>query len=223
MRPEHIKEQRQKEVRRIHKEQHEIWDKIGKLPLIELDKPIRHGWYKEIVLTENLERYKSKEAVEEIFKVLNTYFWGRTKKECDEKWNCQRSKHFIYRNIPTISKRTFNKLSRKAQILCTPFQYREEKKLKVRFYIRIPLNGYRIKYTRAYNTHRKMLDPNLESQSDVLENRLLKPGLYEANQAANNWNWRRNCWQIPESKRSRIKSKQELRKYRNTSSRSKIE
>lgn len=223
MRPEHIKEQRQKEVRRIHKEQHEIWDKIGKLPLIELDKPIRHGWYKEIVLTENLERYKSKEAVEEIFKVLNTYFWGRTKKECDEKWNCQRSKHFIYRNIPTISKKTFNKLSRKAQILCTPFQCREEKKLKVRFYIRIPLNGYRIKYTRAYNTHRKMLDPNLESQSDVLENRLLKPGLYEANQAANNWNWRRNCWQIPESKRSRIKSKQELRKYRNTSSRSKIE
>jgi len=223
LRPEHIKEQRQKEVRRIHKEQHEIWDKIGKLPLIELDKPIRHGWYKEIVLTENLERYKSKEAVEEIFKVLNTYFWGRTKKECDEKWNCQRSKHFIYRNIPTISKKTFNKLSRKAQILCTPFQYREEKKLKVRFYVRIPLNGYRIKYTRAYNTHRKMLDPNLESQSDVLENRLLKQGLYEANQAANNWNWRRNCWQIPESKRSRIKSKQELRKYRNTSSRSKIE
>ena len=63
MRPVHIKEQRQKEVRRIDKEHREIRKKIHGLPLVKLDKPIRHGWYKEIVLTENLDRYKTQEVV----------------------------------------------------------------------------------------------------------------------------------------------------------------
>ena len=72
MRPVHIKEQRQKEVRRIDKEHREIRKKIHGLPLVKLDKPIRHGWYKEIVFTENLDRYKTQEVVEEIFEILNT-------------------------------------------------------------------------------------------------------------------------------------------------------
>lgn len=213
MRPAHIKEQRQKEVRLIDKERRAIRDEIRKLPLIELEKPIRHGWYKEIVLTENLDRYKSQESVEEIFKILNTYFWGRTKKECEKHWDKQRLEYFIYREVPTISKKQFNKLSAKAQLLCTPFQYRGDKKLKVRFYVRIPVNAYRVKFTRAYNTHRKLLDPNLESRLAVLENRLRKPGIYEA---SDHWNGRRDHWQTPETKRSRIKSKRELIKYRNT-------
>lgn len=223
MRPEHIKAQRQKEARRIRKEQRMIREEIRKRPLIKLDKPIRHGWYKEIVLTENLDRYKSQEAVEEIFEILNTYFWGRTKKECDKQWECQRSKHFIYRNVPTISKKQLNKLSEKAQRLCTPFQYRECKKMKTRFYVRIPLNGYKVKYTRAYNTHKKLLDPNLESRLAVLDQRLLSPGVFEADRATDRWRWRRDDWETSEAKRSRIKSKQELGRYRNASARSIIE
>ena len=216
MRPAHIKELRQKEVRRIDKEHRAISNEIYDLPLIKLDKPIRHGWYKEIVLTENLDRYKSKGAVEEIFKILNTYFWGRTKKECEKHWNKQRSESFIYRDVPTISKKQFNKLSAKAQFLCTPFQYRECKKWKVRFYVRIPVNAYRVKFTRAYNTHRKLLDPSLESRRDLLENRLLRPGLYEAEQSTYHSRWR--CYLHAHGiKTSRTKSKQELGRYNNTS------
>lgn len=213
MRPLNIKAQREKEVRQIRKEQDLLLDEKYKLPLIKLEKPIRHGWYKEIVLTEKLDRYKSQKAVVEIFEVLNTYFWGRTKKECDKQWDDQRSKHFIYKDVPTISKKQFNKLSAKAQFLCTPFQYRECKKIKVRFYVRIPFNGYQIKYTRAYNTHRKLLDPNIESRLVELDNRLLSPGLFEVDRAGDTW---KDYWQIAETKRSRIKSKQTLRKYKNT-------
>jgi hypothetical protein len=216
MRPANIKAQREKEVRQIWKERYKIWDEIRKLPLIKLEKPIRHGWYKEIVLTENLERYKSKGEVEEIFEMLNTYHWGRTKKECEKRWNCERSRSFIYKDVPTISKKQFNQLSRKAQLLCTPFQYRENKKFRTRFYIRIPHNAYRIKFTRAYNTHRKMIDPNLESRLDLLENRLLKPGMYEANEARDPYGKCR-WWKEGQTKTSRVKSKQELGKYRNTS------
>lgn len=213
MRPAHIKDQRQKEVHRIHKEQRVIREEIRELPLIKLEKPIRHGWYKEIVLTENLDRYKSQGDVEEIFKILKTYLWGRTKKECEKRWNCQRSKHFIYRDVPTISKKQFNKLSEKAQRLCTPFRYRECKKLKVRFYVRIPVNAYRVKFTRAYNTHQKLLDPNLESRLAVLEKRLLSSGLYELD-PWKMYNRREVEYQV---KKSRIRTKQKLRRYNNTS------
>ena len=222
MRPANIKAQRQKKVRQIRKERQLISEKIYELPLIKLDKPIRHGWYKEIVLTENLERYKSQKAVEEIFEILNTYFWGRTKKECEKQWDCQRSKSFIYRDVPTISKKQFNKLSEKAQRLCTPFQYRECKKLKTRFYVRIPHNGYRIKFTRAYNTHRKLLDPNLESRLDVLENRLLSPGMFEANRADDRYRWWGNYWHTTELKKSRTRSKQELGRLKNISTKAAI-
>jgi hypothetical protein len=216
MRPVHIKEQRQKEVRRIDKEHREIRKKIHGLPLVKLDKPIRHGWYKEIVFTENLDRYKTQEVVEEIFEILNTYFWGRTKKECEKHWDKQRSEYFIYREVPTISKKQFNKLSAKAQLLCTPFQYREDKKLKVRFYVRIPVNAYRVKFTRAYNTHRKLLDPNLESRLAVLQNYLLSPGIYEAEQTTFRSSWKCD-WNKRETITSRIKAKQKLGRLNNTS------
>lgn len=214
MRPAHIKGQRKKEVRQIWKERRKINEQIRELPLIELEKPIRHGWYKEIVLTENINRYKSKPEVEEIFGVFCTYYWGRTKKECEMHWDAQRSKHFIHREVPTISKKQFNQLSSKAQRLCTPFQYREEKRLRTRFYVRLPHNAYRIKFTRAYNTHRKMLDPNLKSRLAVLENQLKRPGLYEVDQALCSW---RDRWQPPETKRSRIKMKNKLGRFKNTS------
>lgn len=213
MRPAHIKEQRKKEVRQIWKERRKICNEIRELPLIELEKPIRHGWYKEIVLTENLERYKSKKEVEEIFGILCTYYWGRTKKECEQHWDAQRSKHFIHRDVPTISKKQFNQLSSRAQRICTPFQYREEKRLRTRFYIRFPHNAYRIKFTRAYNTHRKMLDPNLESRLAVLENQLLKSGLYEVNKSICRWS-RDYWWKDEEIHHERVKAKQELRKYK---------
>lgn len=222
MRPAHIKEQRKKEVRRIWKERDKLWREKSELPLIKLEKPIRHGWYKEIVLTENLDRYKSKPEVEEIFEVLCTYYWGRTKEECEKHWDAQRSKHFIHRDVPTISKKQFNQLSSKAQRICTPFQYREKKRLHTRFYIRFPHNAYRIKFTRAYNTHRKMLDPNLESRLTVLDERLLSPGMYEMNQSFYKWS-RDYWWKDEEIHHRRVKARQELRRFKNTSAQDAIE
>lgn len=209
MRPAQIQERREKEVRQNLKEQYKIRNKIRNLPLIKLEKPIRHGWYKEIVLTKNIDRYKNKKDIEEIFDVLDTYYWGRTKEICDLHWDSQRSKYFIFREVPTISKKQFNKLSEKAARLCTPFQYRECRKLKTRFYVRIPKNAYSIKYTRAYNTHVKTHDPELHRRESVLEKRLLAPGLYDANK----YNYK-DTWSTKETKKSRIKIKQELGRHK---------
>lgn len=216
MRPAHIKEQREKEVRRLHKEHRKVEREIWELPYVKLDKPVRHGWYKEIVFTRNLERYKNKPEIEEVVEKLQTYFWGRTKKDCEKHWNKQVSKHLIHRDFPTISKKQFNKLSAKAQCLCTPFRYRECRKFRTRFYIRIPKNAYQIKYTRAYITHRKMIDPSLESRRALIENHLLRNGFYDLNERM--FGYRYDDWNQPLVIKDRKKIRQELRKYRNASS-----
>ena len=143
MKPPHIKEQRQKEVRRLHNRQWEIWKLQRELGYIELDKPIRHGWYKEIVITRKAERYKSKAAILEIYDKIERYYWGKTKEDAEKQWLNQTSKHLIYKGFPTLSKKQFNKLSHKAQSMCTSYQYRNQrKKLRIRFYIRIPKGVY---------------------------------------------------------------------------------
>ncbi|MFK7784243.1 MAG: hypothetical protein AB8B56_03955 [Crocinitomicaceae bacterium] len=219
MRPATIKGRRGKEVRQLHKELWEIRRKIWNLPDIELDKPVRHGWYKEIVFTRNLERYKNKPEIEEVVEKLRTYFWGRTKKECEKHWDKQVSKQLIHRDFPTISKKQFNKLSAKAQRLCTPFQYRECRKFRTRFYIRIPKNAYRIKYTRAFITHRKMIDPTLESRRAFIENQLLRNGFYDINEKM--FGYKYDDWDQPLVIKDRKKIKQALRQYKSASAGSK--
>lgn len=179
------------------------------LGYIELKKPIRHGWFKEITITHKVERYKNKAAILEVYSKIEKFFWGRTKAEAQKKWEHQNSKHLIYKDFPTISKRQFNKLSFKAQCMCTPFYYRNErKKLKLRFYIRVPKGAYRIKYNRAYITHSRRIDPLLESESALLEQQLLKKGYYEADQKLDRW---RNYWDIEQREKERLKTERALK------------
>ncbi|QTE22475.1 hypothetical protein [Polaribacter cellanae] len=194
MKPKHIKSKRLQEVRKIWKRQRQISEEIRNLGYLKLDKPIRNGWFKEIAITNKIELYKNKEAVLEVYAKVEKMFWGRTKEEAQKKWLNQISKNLIYKDLPTLSKKQFNKLSDKAKNLCTPFYYRYQKKLKLRFYVRIPKGAYKIKYTRAYVTHTKIIDAKLESEFARLNNQLLKRGYYEAEQKLykykDNWNFR---------------------------------
>ena len=52
MKPVNIKETRQKEVRRLQHRQWDLWKQQRELGYIELKHPIRHGWYKEIIITQ---------------------------------------------------------------------------------------------------------------------------------------------------------------------------
>ena len=191
MKPAHIKCQRLKEVRRIYKRQRAICAEQRALGHTKLDTPIRHGWYKEFVVTKRMERYKHQDAMLEIIAILEKYNWGRTKEEAARRWDTRTSQHLIVRDIPTLSRRQFNKLSDKAKTLCIPFRfYYHKHKTKTRFYVKLPKGSYRIKYTRAYITHRRNIDPLLEQENAFLEGRLLQSGYYEAAQKLNPWNSR---------------------------------
>ncbi|WP_431166669.1 hypothetical protein [Tenacibaculum halocynthiae] len=207
MKPKHIKEQRQKAIRIIRKRQREIYQKIRELGYIKLKEPIRHGWFKEIVITENVERYKNKAAILELYDCIEKSFWGRTKEKADKQWFHKISKHLIYKEFPTISKKQFNRLTYKAQAMCTVFSFRSEnKKIKKRFYIRIPKGAYKIKYTRAYITHSKRIDPELESELDLLEQQLYKSGYYEIWQES----YWKNYWRTPQEHKQKFQVTKQL-------------
>lgn len=199
-------------MRRIWKRRSEVWKKMRGLGYIELKKPIRHGWFKEIIITHKVDRYKNKAAILEVYDKIEKIFWGRTKEEAQKKWLYQTSKHLIYKDFPTISKRQFNKLSFKAQCMCIPFYYKNErKKLKLRFYIKIPKGAYRIKYTRAYITHSKRIDPILEREAALLEQQLLKSGYYEADQKLNRW---KDYWNLSDLEKEKLKTERTLKSFK---------
>lgn len=213
MNPAHIKEQREKEVRRIRKRQSAIYRERFDLGYAELEKPVRHGWYKELVLTVNVERYASRSGIEEVFLLLERQFWGRTKKECCKNWDAQSSKHLIVRDVPTISKKQFGKLSEKAQRLCTPYWFKENKKHRMRYTVRLPKPTVRIRYSRAYITHSKIIDPLLESELDLLDQRLTKQGYYNIHEKGCG---KQKFWWMEEViGKDRRKTKAGLRAYRN--------
>ena len=209
MKPKHLKEQRLKKVRGIIKKREELYTAIRNLGYKPLDKPIRHGWFKEIQIHVNINRYKNEKEIREVFnRVQNKSFWGRTKEEANKVWLAKVSEHLIYKGVPTISKKQFNKLSPKAQAICTLFEYRTKRnRLKKRFYVRIPKGAYKIKYARAYITHSKIIDPELESQVAILNQQLLKHGYYEAEQKINRW---KDYWNITDYKNDRRKTKSNL-------------
>ena len=209
MKPVHIKEQRLKEIRRLQKRQWEIWKLQRELGYIELEKPIRHGWFKEIVITEKANRYKNKAVILEIYSKIERYYWGRTKEDAQKKWLNQTSKYLIYKEFPTLSKKQFNTLSFKAQCMCTAFQFRNDnKKLKVRFYVRIPKGAYRIKHARAYITHRKRIDPTLISEENFITSQLIKKGYYNIYEGMNPW---KDDWNLTNYKQEKLKTKQHLK------------
>jgi len=215
MKPKNIKEKRVKEVRNIYKQRQSIWQQQRALGYYELEKPIRHGWFKELVIVTNVERYKSKAAILEIFEKLEKQFWGRTKDEASEKWQKQVSKYQIYKGLPTLSKKQLNKLSDKAKRLCVAYQYRNEnKKVRIRFYVKIPQGAYKIMYNRAFVTHRKRIDPKLEQTLDLLEQQLNKNKYYEEHQKIYNY---KNDWCLTPIKKSRKQIKNKLKQLQTVS------
>lgn len=180
MKPKNRKELREKEIRRIHKKLDELFVKKSKLKLIKLDEPYRHGWFKELIITNDIDKYANKEYVKEVYRLVEKKVWAKTKEEAERKWQYQISKYLINKEIPTINRKQYNKLSIEAQKLCVPFQYyTKRRRLRTRYYLKIPKGAYKIKFTRAYVTHTRNINPELEKEIAFLYKKMERRGYYE--------------------------------------------
>lgn len=211
MKPVSIKEYREKEVRKLRKELQGLYRRHIDLGYRELEKPIRHGWFMELTIRRNIERYKFKPEIEEIVEKLERSFWGRTKEEAQKSWHNAQSKYLIYKDVPTIGPKTYRKLSEKAKRHCTVFFYRIEKKWRRRYYVRIPKNVYRIRFRRAYVTHSKIIDPEIQRRIALIYQQMDKPGWYDI---ANRGNRYCDDWQTHPAKRDRKHIRGKLREHR---------
>ncbi len=188
MKPKNHKALREKEVRKIYRQLDVLYEKRSELKLIKLDKPYRHGWFKELIITTNVDKYANKEHIEEVYRLVEKKVWTKTKEEAERKWRCQISKYLINKEVPTINKKQYNRLSNEAKKLCIPFQYYTERKnLRTRFYVKIPKGAYKIKFTRAYVTHTRNVDPQLDKQIAFLNQKLKSKGYYETERKLFPW------------------------------------
>ena len=54
------------------------------------------------------------------------------------------------------------------------------------YFCRVPNTWFKVAYQRAYTTHRRIIDPEIESRLAELEALLLRPGYYEIGQQGQN-------------------------------------
>ena len=212
MKPPHIKAQRRKEIRRLRKRQNKLYREHWNLGYIKLEKPIRHGWYRELIITEDVWNYKNAEAILEIHKEITSAYWGSTKEKAQEEWDKQCSLFMISKDKPTISLKQFYRLSEAAKAYCVVFRYKSIfGKKRTRFYVNFPKSCTRFQFTRCYITHRKKIDPNMMSEIDFLEAKLNSKEYYNLDRGYNNcdswWNWYRRT----ERRKRNRKTKQNLR------------
>jgi len=215
VKPPHIKAQREKEFRRINKRQQDLFKQHIALGYIELEEPIRHGWFKVIGLAPSVERYKHSKAIKEVFQKIRTSYWGATKERAQQFWDQERSRYMLSKDKPTISRKSFNKLSKQGKDLCVFFRYKDETtgKYKGRFYVNFPPGCIHIQYRRSYITHRKRIDPLILQEIAELDSRLMTNGLYEIGCAGWHYNGRR--WESFEKKVEAHRVKERLSQYRN--------
>jgi hypothetical protein len=117
----------------------------------------------------------------------------------------------IYRDIPTLSPKSYNKLSDKAKKHCTVFEFKCNKKIQKRYYVRLPKHTYKIKFIRAYTTHSKIIDPEIESRDALIQQQLNKKGWYGIANQNSSW---KNDWGVNPTKIDRIKTSRKLNKYK---------
>ena len=216
MKPPHKKAKKEKEFRKILKRQNELYQAKYDLGYIKLEQPIRHGWFKEIVLTELVESYRHAKAIKEVYQKIRTSYWGVTKEKAIQAWDEECSRYGLSKDKPTISSKSYRKLSDKGKSLCVVFKYKvdHQRKLKTRFYVNLPVGCTKIKFSRSYITHRKRIDPNIESEIAQFDNKQLYH-FYEL-MSGGMWNrWNRISKSL-ERKKEAHRIKERLSYYKNS-------
>lgn len=173
MRPFNIIEKRQKEVRKLNKEFYKLWDAKRNLGYIELEKPIRHGWFKHLTLRDDIARRKDATVFREILEASGIDVWGLDKKHADKFWDKQSRKDntIQYPGLRKLSKEKYNKLSKQAQKWYEGFDWYWDSRMGnvKRYYCRVPRYFYKITYTKAFITKKQVVDPKIEKRMSEIK------------------------------------------------------
>lgn len=188
MRPSNIIEERQKEARRLMREMRKLWKARQDLGYIELDKPVRHGWFKHLTLRDDIARRKDAPVFRRVLELSGIEIWGRDKQHADKLWKSRQNRNGVvqYPGMRKLSQKHFKRLSPRVAKWYEGFEwhYRVGEGNTKRYYCRVPSYFFVPTYTKAYITKRQIVDPDIESRLSEIDRILTSNeyyGLYEWN------------------------------------------
>lgn len=211
------KDLRLQEYRALDKELDELYEAQDNLGYYPLKKPIRHGWYKYLKLRDDVARRKDAYVFQNIIDVAGITIWGRKVEEVDQVWVKRNADHrrISLPGIRKLDRKEFQKLIPKAQRYFEGIEISHGSWLSgiIRYHCRVPKHYFEPTYKRAYITHRKIIDSEIESRIDQLENRLLRPEFY----THHHWHYPPERWLRKHWRRGKRRSvKTSLSKYDHT-------
>ena len=172
--------QRIKFVKQLEGELKKINKAQAELGYIELEKPLRDGWFKTYVLRDDIRRSKKARIYQEVLDAVLVEIWGREKKYADKKWeNYFRSHYKTYQRpgIKRIYVKEFSKLSSNAQKCFIKRRLPGYKKRHTIYVCLLPKYYFQLSYRRAYLTKFRITSPILEQREQEIMEILSRPTL----------------------------------------------
>ena len=214
MKPLHEKEIRKKQIKKWRKEQFRISWAYRELGYEELKKPVRHGWFKFLVLRDDVARRSDAAVFQEILDRCGYRIWAANKPMLHQYWEeyPTKNRNFLYPGIRKISPKTYRLLSEEAQkwFRKTVQSWSPWRGYCYQYRLQVPIYFFRPKIERAYITHRKVVDGELDRRSDEIERLMLRPEYYSLSQYRERYWW---CDETKGGPKERKRSKRILKSY----------
>lgn len=164
------KEEKKKELIRLHEERYEIWNAIRNQNLIEMDKPMAHGWDGNWVLRDDIGRSPEAEKLQHIIDTYGVGIWSKRK---DFKYKDRKTKRWmdIKPSFKNISESDYEELSDKMKLYFTlDTRYRYGNMWSRTEYM-VSIDNWKLKMNtnRSYLTHYREHDEilhQLESENE---------------------------------------------------------
>ena len=184
-------ERREKEVRALKKERDKLYRALRELGYVSLEKPLRYGWYKHLVLRDDIARRKDAAIFQEILDVCGNDVWGRDKKQVEKSWDRENriNKYLQFPGFKMIEKIEFNKLSVKAKQWFDGYDWHWSVGYGFvkRYHCQVPGYYFKITYTKAFITKKRVVNPRIEKRIEEINEKLSTNEYYKY--AINHYKW----------------------------------
>ena len=209
---------RQKKIRAIDRELIRLYKAWSNLGYKKLDKPIKDGWIKHLVLREDIARRKDAHVFEEIIRRCGAEVWGSTKKNADKNWDkfhCKRKNDTVIDGLELLFGEKLVGISKKARMYFDGYDWKWmiHRGYVKRYYCKVPRHFFVVKYSRSYIRAIQIIDPELERQMAELEGEFFNDKLYKYWKASEG-RWNTTLYNYHGRKRKRVKD--QLKKYDET-------
>ena len=177
------KELIEKEVRALEKEERRLYEARSSLGYIELEKPIRHGWFKHLILRNDIANRHDAPVIQEILDKCGYDVWGSDLKHLESVWtrHLNKKRGIQFPGFKFLEESAHSKLSYQAKKWFVQFDwvwYYRQGYVR-RYYCEIPRHFFDFTYSRAYITKRRIIDVEIEQRLAEIDAKLMSNKYYK--------------------------------------------